>query len=142
MDMQGLPCRSKHCIPIVMACGRHDEKYQQSEQAEQLKRETAKALVISSGSHHRNNWIDVAKTVIPENCQRPMNQGDDEEGYAEVSPVIEQGQKPAVDPGQRTDAENQGKHDKSASREGTDQNYGRRDCVLALKPAMADQNKQ
>src|SRR5689334_19872515 len=95
--VQPLPDRRGQIMqPEIMARRRHKKQNQQRKKSERLKGKIRDAGVSVIADKHADQRIEIAPCMELKNRKRPVRQSEDEHGDAQVPPIIEQGQEPAV----------------------------------------------
>ena len=123
-----------------MARGRHQEQNQQRRDAERLERKADELAVVRPGGQLGCEVRQVVLHLIPFDHEPNVQRGDDERGHAEMTPVVQQRQKAAIDARQRPDAKDDGQHHKRATSECTDVKIDRRREILRrIEPFTYDE---
>ena len=132
--VQALPDpRRQERQPEIMTGHRHDHQHRQREQPEQLERETDDLEVTGVRGEQRLDFRHRGKGVIPVENRLGMVKGHQGRDHPEMPPVVQERQKPPVDPRQRADGQHDAQQQKRAAAKGAhpvnrrlDQPHGRR----------------
>src|SRR5690348_8455141 len=95
--VQPLPDRRGQIVqPEIMACRRHEKQDHERKESERLKRKIRDAGVAVIADEHADQRIEIPQGMELKNRKRPVRQSENEHGDAQVPPIVEQGQEPAV----------------------------------------------
>src|SRR5258708_2288714 len=112
--------------PKIVTGRGHQEKNQQREKSQRLKRKIGQASISPVAHKEAHQRMDIAEAVELQDRKHAMRESQQKHGYAQVTAIVEQRKKATIEAAQRADAQNQMQQQQRGRAEAADQQRLRR----------------